>query len=284
MAATNTLKFHLLKTTIHPNKNKMKKKTPIRYMGSKASILDWLYSHYPEHNAYVEPFGGSGVVLLNKPRVKYEVYNDINSDVVNIYRILRDPIEAKKLAAMIAATPYAREEYDLSNNGDTCEPLEAARRFIASSRMRIHPSNPCGFRWGIGKGQVYAQEWARLPEAIIMVTERYMGVIIEHESWEKIIPRYDSPGVFIYCDPPYPMATRTKSGRYKDEMGDEQHLALCEALNSLKHAKWAVSSYDNPLYNTHLNFRAKHAHETQALFGGKRVEVLYTSYDSNLLL
>jgi len=52
MAATNTSKFHLLKTTIHPNKNKMKKKTPIRYMGLKASILDWLYSHYPEHNAY----------------------------------------------------------------------------------------------------------------------------------------------------------------------------------------------------------------------------------------
>lgn len=253
-------------------------------MGSKASILDWLFSHYPEHNTYIEPFGGSGVVLLNKPRVIYEVYNDINSDVVNVFRILRDPATACKLAALIADTPYAREEFDLSNNADVCEPLEAARRFIASSRMRVQPSNPCGFRWGAGKGYRYAHEWANMPAAIIAVAERFTGVIVEHQSWDKIIPRYDIEGAFIYCDPPYPLGTRAKNGRYKNEMSDSQHLALCEALNSLNHAKWAISSYDNPLYNASLNFCAKHSRACYTKSGGARVEVLYTSYKSNLLI
>jgi len=58
------------------------------------------------------------------------------------------------------------------------------------------------------------------------VAEQYMGVIIEHESWEQIIPRYDSPGVFIYCDPPYPMATRTN---YKDEMSNTSRYAKRQA-------------------------------------------------------
>lgn len=71
-----------------------------------------MISHFPPHRVYVEPFGGGAGVLLRKPRVYAEVYNDLNADVVNLFRLLRDERQAEQLIRALRMTPFARDEYE----------------------------------------------------------------------------------------------------------------------------------------------------------------------------
>ena len=82
-----------------------------RYHGGKWRLAPWIIEHFPPHRVYVEPFGGAASVLLRKPRSYAEVYNDRWSDVVNVFRVLRDPVRAAALKRLIALTPFARDEF-----------------------------------------------------------------------------------------------------------------------------------------------------------------------------
>ncbi|MBV6573885.1 DNA adenine methylase, partial [Acinetobacter baumannii] len=80
----------------------------IRYHGGKFRLSDWIISFFPNHNVYVEPFGGGASVLLNKEPSRVEVYNDLDDDVVNFFKVLRNKELAKQLAEAIYLTPYSR--------------------------------------------------------------------------------------------------------------------------------------------------------------------------------
>jgi len=104
----------------------------MRYPGGKYSLAKWVISHFPAHETYVELFGGAASVLMRKPRSIGEVYNDLNGDVVNVFRVLRNYEQAAQLARMLALTPYANEEYRLAY--EPCDdPIERARRMIFRS-------------------------------------------------------------------------------------------------------------------------------------------------------
>lgn len=82
----------------------------MKYPGSKWSIADWIISFLPPHHTYMEPFFGSGAVLFTKPRSNIETINDLDDNVVNLFRwIQKDP---EKLAHAIYWTPYARQVYN----------------------------------------------------------------------------------------------------------------------------------------------------------------------------
>ena len=63
----------------------------IRYHGAKFRLASWLLQYFPPHDCYVEPYGGAAGVLVRKPRAYAEVYNDLDGDIVNFFRVLRDP-------------------------------------------------------------------------------------------------------------------------------------------------------------------------------------------------
>lgn len=86
----------------------------LRYHGGKFRLAPWLMQFFPPHGCYVEPFGGAAGVLLRKPRVYAEVYNDLDAEVVNFFRVLRDPVLRKDLIHACRLTPYARDEFDLA--------------------------------------------------------------------------------------------------------------------------------------------------------------------------
>lgn len=107
---------------------------PFYYIGAKTKLLEWIYSFFPEHTTFVDVFGGTGVVTFNKIPSKNDVYNDINSRIVNFYAVLRDEYMCAMLRDLIALTPFARTELKRSAE-PTDDPVEDARRFYVQNNM-----------------------------------------------------------------------------------------------------------------------------------------------------
>lgn len=254
-------------------------KTVLKYPGAKNRIAKWICSYIPEHSVYLEPYAGSLAVLFNKFRCHIETVNDLNEDVVNFFRVLREYPEELKRA--IELTPFARSEYEASYE-DILDPIERARRFSVRCWMGFGCSNV--YRNGFKSGQQSkspnpAKAWAEMPEIIIQAADRLKGVQIECLPALELIKRYNTPDVFIYADPPYLRGTR-KNYLYKHEMEDADHVQLLEVL--LDHpGKVILSGYDNELYNSMLSGWRKESIKTQAENGLKRTETIWMNYCDN---
>jgi DNA adenine methylase len=226
----------------------------MRYPGGKYKLAKWVVSHFPAHETYIELFGGAASVLLRKPRSIGEVYNDLDGDVVNVFRVLRNREQAAELARLLTLTPYANEEYRLAY--ESCDdPIERARRMIfrsfaghgSDSVTRSH----AGFRGHRNKesGVTAAQEWANFPREIVTFTERLQGVCIEQREAIKLIPVFDRTDTLFYADPPYLQSTRSsRSVKYRCEMTDNDHVELADVLHQVK-GMVIVSGYPSELYD-----------------------------------
>lgn len=228
-------------------------RTPIRYPGGKNRLSKWIVGQFSEHDVYVEPFGGAASVLLNKPRSRVEVYNDIYGEVVNFFRVLRD--NTAELVKVVEMTPFARSELEASIVSTS--PVERARQFALRSHAGFgtdsvsHLHYKPYFRNYRGPDSTsVASEWATLPEAIRIAAERFRGVIIENKPAADILPRFDSEKTLYYVDPPYPLGLRRKD-LYAFNMSDAEHRNLLDALNALKGAV-VVSGFHCPLYDEAL--------------------------------
>lgn len=254
-------------------------KAVIKYPGAKNRIASWICSFIPEHKVYLEPYAGSLAVLFNKPRSHIETVNDLNEDVVNFFRVLRDyPEELKR---EIYLTPYSRIEYEHSYeySGDS---IERARRFCVRCWQGFGCSNRYmnGFKSGQQSNSPNpAKVWADMPDILLQAADRLKGVQIENIPALELIKRYDTSDVFMYVDPPYLHGTR-KNYLYKHEMDNEDHVRLLEAL--LEHpGKVILSGYDNDLYNDMLCGWRKESISTQAESGLKRVETIWLNFRDN---
>ncbi|TJV23013.1 MAG: DNA adenine methylase, partial [Mesorhizobium sp.] len=106
----------------------------LRWHGGKWLLAPWIIEHFPAHRIYVEPFGGAASVLLRKPRAYAEVYNDLDGDVVNLFRVLQDPLGGGELMRRLELTPFARAEFELGWDA-TDDQVERARRLIIRAFM-----------------------------------------------------------------------------------------------------------------------------------------------------
>jgi DNA adenine methylase len=171
-------------------------------------------------------------VLLQKPRSWLEVYNDKNDDVVNFFRVLRE--SSDELIKLIALTPWAKMEWELSQSDDP-DPIEAARRFYARAWMSFAgPTAQWRDGWRRQKVITKTNGRKRMTPAcksfmdtqhLYQVVERLRGVQLECDEALAVVERYDSPDTLFYLDPPYPASTRGKwyKAVYKYEMSDDQH-------------------------------------------------------------
>lgn len=224
----------------------------LRYHGGKWLLAPWIISHFPPHRIYVEPFGGGGSVLLRKPRSYAEVYNDLDGEVVNVFRVLRETPDA--LIRALELTPFARDEfvesYKPSNN-----PVEQARRTIVRSHMGFGSNshnNKTGFRSNATRrGTTPAHDWANLPAALTEVLARLRGVVIENRDAMSVMSVNDGADTLHYCDPPYLSATRDKGDDYRHELSDAEHIRLLAFLCNLK-GHVILSGYPAPVYDEML--------------------------------
>ncbi|MEX3715064.1 DNA adenine methylase [Cytobacillus horneckiae] len=247
----------------------------LHYPGSKWSMASWIISHMPEHKTYLESFFGSGAVFFNKGPSDIETINDMDSSVVNLFRVIRDNPE--RLAAGIEWTPLSREEYYASYEFETGNEIEDARRFLVRCWQAIgaKTSDRTGWRSLISSnGPDTAKEWSKLPEKILLVAKRLKEAQIEHQPAVKLLERYKRKEVLVYADPPYIIETRTKR-HYKHEMTIEDHIELLEVLNAP--GPVILSGYAHHIYDERLKHWHRETLDVAAEAGAKRQEVLWVN-------
>ncbi|MBE9034669.1 DNA adenine methylase [aff. Roholtiella sp. LEGE 12411] len=257
------------------------------WYGGKFSHLDWLLPLLPDAQHYCEPFGGSAAVLLNRHPSPVETYNDLDGELVNFFRVLREQKES--LIEAIGLTPFSREEFEIAISEPTQDlsDIERARRFFIRARqVRTGLAQKASSgRWAHCKltsraGMAGAvSRWLGSVEDLPGIVQRLLRVQMEHDSAIKVIQRYDSEETLFYCDPPYPHASRGDRQAYAYEMTDEQHRELSDVVHNIK-GKVAISGYQcslmEELYSDwkYIEAPTKTCHSTKGL----RTEILWVNY------
>jgi len=228
----------------------------------------------------VEPFGGSAGVLLNRDPSPIEVYNDLNEDVVNFFRILRERPE--ELIESLRMTPYAVKEFENCKQHIT-DPLERARCFFVRARQSFMST---GRTWAISKytrggwGQMISR-WDSGIDGLGRVVARLRHVIFECRPAVEVMFRHDDDNTVMYLDPPYLQETRvTKEGYGEYEMDRSDHIEILSQAK-VSDALIAISGYDNDLYNHELKDWFRYEDKEKQLAGPRtmRQEILWTNYD-----
>lgn len=231
-------------------------RSPITWFGGKGVLARKIVSLFPAHHCYVEPFCGGASCLFAKPPSPVEVINDLNSDIVNFFRVLRDPQRFEQFYGLASLTPYSREEFyrfrtDWRAGWSQC-PSDVVRAYRWYMMARMSFSGEFGGSWGYSvttsrRGMANAvSQWLSILDMLPAISERMRRVQVEHGDWRTMLHRYDTPDTLFYVDPPYVKSTR-RSGKYAHEMDDDAHQELVEMLRCIKGGV-LLSGYRNPTY------------------------------------
>lgn len=253
----------------------------MKYPGSKWNIAKQICEMIPPHHSYLEPFAGSLAVLFNKPPSDIETINDLDGDVVNLFRCVQDNPE--KLSRLVLTTPYSRQVYDKSYDqveNEDC--YHKACRFLTRCWMG-HGFRTNGEKVGWkndvqGRERAYAsQDWLHLPEKIMQASERLRGVQIENKPAVDVIQRFNFHNVLIYADPPYVLSTR-HGKQYRCEMDDKAQNELLDVLLAHK-GLVLISGYDSDLYNDRLQNWHKEETTCYSQVCSKKREILWMNFE-----
>ncbi len=249
----------------------------LRWHGGKWLLAPWIISHFPKHQAYVEPFGGAASVLIRKERSYAEIYNDLDHTVVNLFRVLRSD-RASELVEALRLTPFSRVEFMDAYQQADC-PVEAARRLIIRSFMGFGSNGhnrSTGFRANSNRsGTTPAHDWVNYPDALQIIVKRLAGVTVESKDAKAVMAQHDAEMTLHYVDPPYVFATRADAGAdYAHELTDEDHAELLTFLRGLR-GMVILSGYPSDLYDQVLADWKRVEREALADGASKRTEVLW---------
>ena len=231
-------------------------KSPINWFGGKYYMAKKIIDLFPEHKVYVEVFGGAGHVLFQKEPSAIEVFNDINSNLVNFFRILRDDYKVQELHKRLQLTPHSREEFlDCYGSWEhEKDEIERVRKWYVTL-MQCFSKSFGNKGWSYSKSisnrgmsQSTSQFLGKIDKDIPFAVQRLRGVQIDNLDFRNILEKYDSKDTLFYLDPPYVHDTRTMTYTYANEMTEDDHKDLVNLLLSTK-GKVVLSGYDHEIYN-----------------------------------
>jgi DNA adenine methylase len=255
----------------------------VKCYGGKHYLAKWIISQFPEHQIYLEPFGGAASVLLNKTPVGVEVYNDLNLRITNIFRVLQK--QGADFAARMEFVPYSQKEFE---DAGTYPPGATDLDKAVCDYIRYRQSfGGKGTTWSCTTGRPRGGKagdvnaWLTAIDQLPEITARLMRVQFLHQPAIQAIRRFDSPETLIYCDPPYLPETREANSRdiYCVEMTEADHRGLADVLNACASAV-VLSGYPSALYDTlYKNWRRVYKSIANHAAGGKtksrKTEVLW---------
>lgn len=250
----------------------------LNYPGAKWGLAEMIVSMMPKHRSYLEPFFGSGAVLFNKPPSAIETVNDLDGDITNFFKVLRERTD--DLVRAISLTPYSRDVFNDAHENKGVDSFDRAYRFAIRSRMGhgFKTYEKTGF-----KIDVFARErsycvdtWNAMPSRLAEAAARLKGVQIENRPAIEVIRKFNHDNVLIYADPPYLMNTRGGK-QYNCEMDENDHLELLAALRD--HRGYVIlSGYPSEMYDRELKGWHKVMKKSYNQNSDPRIEVLWCNF------
>ena len=211
-------------------------KPPIPRMGGKSKLRKTILERIPEHTCYVEPFFGAGWVYFGKEPSKVEVINDIDKELINMFRMIK--YHAPEIERVL--------EYEFSGRDMFEEYKHCTLEYLTEIQRAVRFLYLISQSFA-GKGETFGYGTTSKPAPQIFyqgvlgnIKERLRNTYVENKSFEDIIKRYDRPHSFFFCDPPY-----FETSGYGNEFGEQEHLLLRDILSQIK-GKFMVTINDHP--------------------------------------
>ncbi|GEA13747.1 DNA adenine methylase [Alteromonas sp. KUL49] len=177
-------------------------KPVIPWIGGKTKLLKHLLPLVPEHRTYVEPFCGGAAMLFAKEQSKVEVINDINGDLINLYRVVQNHLEEFVRLFKYALASRQVYEWEQLKAPETLTDIQRAARFFYLQKNSFGAKIE-GQSFGVSKVSPPRFNILRIEETLSEAHLRLARVLIENICWKRCIEKYDSEESFIFCDPPY---------------------------------------------------------------------------------
>ena len=234
-------------------------KSPLAWLGGKSRLADRIIERFPAHETYCEVFAGAAWVLFKKPESDVEIINDINRDLVNLYRCVKHHLA--ELCAQFRWMLVARDEFDrfMQTPADTLTDIQRAARFyyLAKTAFGARISKPT---FGIAASAPSRLNLLRVEEDLSEAHLRLARVYVENRPYAQVLERFDKAGTLFYLDPPY--------WGCEDDYGvgifqRDDFVRLAGILDSLK-GRFIVSLNDRP--------------EVREVFANFQIEAVPTRY------
>lgn len=267
-----------------------KKIIAFNYFGGKYTWVEHLYKHFPSHYHFIDVFCGSMAVTLNKDRSRIDTANDINSDVFNFFKVLRE--KPDELIHLLMITPVSREEYNFSfySQDKDVSDVERARMFFVRARQSFYGlgAQRENKGWHLSKtktGAKYGEtvsKWINSIDKLDLVLARLSTIQLENKCFRDLIPAVDYADAFFYLDPPYPEESRKSKNDYKFDFTNQDHEDLAGIVNGIK-GKAMLSSYDcnliNDLYPAEKWTKIKFPVKKNNIRSGEVQECIWINYE-----
>lgn len=249
----------------------------IPWMGGKRRLAERIFPLFPRHSCYVEPFaGGAALYFLRPVPADVEVLNDINGDLVNLYRVVQNHLEEFVRQFKWALSSRQVFKWLQDTRPETLTDIQRAARFYYLQQSAFG-GKVAGQTWGTATTSPPGLNLLRLEETLSAAHLRLASTYIEHLSWQDCLRRYDREHTLFYMDPPY-----WETAGYGVQFGAEQYLEMATLLRQLK-GKAIVSLNDHPFVRE--TFQGLHIEATDIRYtvgggaGSAAGEVLIFSWD-----
>lgn len=211
----------------------------IPWIGGKRRLARHLVPLIPKHTCYVEPFAGAAAIFFAKEPAQVEVLNDINGELVNLYRVVQHHLEEFCRQFKHALLSRQVFEWEQMKRPETLTDIQRAARFYYLQKLAFG-GKVAGQSFGTSTTRQPSLNLLRIEEELSAAHLRLSGVVIERLDWSECIARYDSPHTLFYLDPPY-WATEG----YGVDFGLEQYHTMAGMARAIA-GKMIISVNDHP--------------------------------------
>jgi DNA adenine methylase len=246
----------------------------LRRLGNKKKIAKKIQAYFPPHKIYIEPFFGAGGMFFNKPKAKYNIVNDLDSDVFNLFQVVMN--QKEELEKAFYMMPIHSDLLNYWKENEETEPIKKALRFLFLSNFTFM-GKPNNIKFGTENPK---NSFYKNIENTFEFLKDVQFLNFNFKDVFKKVQIKEPNDVFIYCDPPY-LGT---SNNYSHSFKEEDSFDLFEA-NEKTGCKWAMSEFDHPFILQQAkerNLNVIEIRERQNL-KNRRAEILVTNYKTNQL-
>jgi DNA adenine methylase len=241
-------------------------------LGNKRRIAKTIIPYFPEHEVYIEPFFGGGGMFFNKPKAKYNIVNDNDSEVFNLFQVVNNDFQALEKA--VYQLPICEDLWNYWKQNQEADPVKKAIRFLLFSNFSYMGAGDT-MRFGMNNTQKI------LHENIEKTHDLMFGTLLMNVDFRKVFKKIsfkketDKQKAFVYCDPPYLETTNNYQSGFNQQDCEDLFQVLVDSK-----MKFAVSEFDNPFVleqaqNHNLNIIEI---GERVNMKNRRTEILITNY------